>query len=74
VVRAVKRFGKTFPVYLDNDHAFWRGLDNHYWPAFYLVDRQGRIRYRAVGEMHRGTSRAQRFEEAIVEVLGERRG
>jgi hypothetical protein len=32
-----------YPVVIDNDFAIWRSFDNHYWPAVYLVDRDGRI-------------------------------
>jgi len=34
-----------FPVAIDNDYApIWRAFDNHYWPALYVIDAQGRIR------------------------------
>ncbi|MCU7726357.1 redoxin domain-containing protein [Actinoplanes sp. KI2] len=39
-----------YPVALDNDYAVWRAFDNHYWPALYLADGQGRIRYHHFGE------------------------
>ena len=39
----------TWPVFQDNDAATWRAYDNHVWPAFYLVDRAGIVRY-----VHRG--------------------
>ncbi len=39
-----------FPVAFDPDFATWRAYGNHYWPAFYFVDRQGRIRYVHFGE------------------------
>jgi hypothetical protein len=37
-------------VALDNDYAIWRGFDNHYWPAHYFIDSQGRIRGHHFGE------------------------
>ncbi len=52
VAHAVRDLGVTYPVALDNTYAIWRALDNHYWPAEYLVDTAGRIRYRAAGEGH----------------------
>jgi thiol-disulfide isomerase/thioredoxin len=42
--------GITFPVALDADKVTWRSFGNHYWPAFYLHDREGRRRYVHVGE------------------------
>jgi hypothetical protein len=35
---------------LDNDYAIWRAYSNRFWPAKYLVDRKGRIRYYHYGE------------------------
>jgi cytochrome c biogenesis protein CcdA/thiol-disulfide isomerase/thioredoxin len=52
VAHAVRDLGVTYPVALDNGYAIWRALDNHYWPAQYLIDSSGRIRYRNAGEGH----------------------
>jgi len=71
VVRAARRFGLEQPIYLDNDFAFWNGLRNEYWPAFYLVDKRGRVRQRAVGEMHQGAEDAARFEGSLQRLLSE---
>jgi thiol-disulfide isomerase/thioredoxin len=38
------------PIAIDNDHAVWRAFKNHYWPALYFVDAQGRIRHHQFGE------------------------
>src|SRR5262249_21353273 len=35
---------------IDNDYAIWRAFDNHYWPAHYFIDAQGRIRHHHFGE------------------------
>ena len=40
----------TYPVAIDNDFNIWRRFSNHYWPAMYIVDKQGVIRYRFIGE------------------------
>jgi thiol-disulfide isomerase/thioredoxin len=69
---AVKELGITYPVMLDENHSYWRALDNRYWPAFYLVDREGRIALAAFGELHRGTARGDRMEARIRELLGAR--
>jgi hypothetical protein len=39
-----------YPIAVDSEHAIWRALKNEYWPALYLVDAQGRIRYHQFGE------------------------
>jgi thiol-disulfide isomerase/thioredoxin len=50
VHRAVKDLRVHYPVAVDNDYAIWSAFDNHYWPALYLVDAQGRIRHHRFGE------------------------
>lgn len=47
---AVRRFGITYPVAMDNDFAIWRAFQNNYWPAHYFVDAKGNIRYHHFGE------------------------
>lgn len=49
---AVKKYGIRYPVALDSEHETWRAFDNQYWPAHYLVDTHGNIRYRSFGEGH----------------------
>jgi thiol-disulfide isomerase/thioredoxin len=50
VRRAVKEMQVTYPVAVDNDYAVWSAFSNHYWPALYLIDAQGRIRHHQFGE------------------------
>ncbi|GHO49812.1 hypothetical protein [Ktedonospora formicarum] len=38
------------PIAIDNDYVIWRAFHNHYWPALYFVDAQGRIRHHHFGE------------------------
>ena len=40
----------TFPVAVDNDYAMWRAYDNQYWPALYLIDKEGNIQAHHIGE------------------------
>jgi len=47
---AIRRFGLEYPIVLDNDYAIWRAYSNRCWPAKYLVDAQGRLRYYHFGE------------------------
>lgn len=50
VRRAVKDLKVEFPVAMDNAYSIWRGFDNHYWPALYFVDAQGKVREHQFGE------------------------
>ena len=47
---AVRRLDIRYPVALDNDFATWQAYANQYWPAKYLIDRTGRIRFHHFGE------------------------
>jgi len=67
----VQRHGLDFPHLLDNDYGYWRALDNHYWPAIYVVDRCGRIRGRAIGEVHAGQPSGRGLEDQIEVLLRE---
>jgi thiol-disulfide isomerase/thioredoxin len=50
VRRAVKDMRVAYPVAIDNEYAVWSAFNNHYWPALYFVDAQGRIRHHQFGE------------------------
>ena len=50
VRRAVKDLRVDYPVAVDNDHAIWSAFNNHYWPALYLADAEGKIRHHQFGE------------------------
>jgi thiol-disulfide isomerase/thioredoxin len=45
VLQAVKKHQIRFPLAQDNGFRLWRAYKNRYWPALYLIDRQGRVRY-----------------------------
>jgi cytochrome c biogenesis protein CcdA/thiol-disulfide isomerase/thioredoxin len=47
---AVRRLGIRYPVALDNGFRTWNAYSNRYWPAKYLIDRAGRVRYTHFGE------------------------
>lgn len=66
VRRAVKELGLAFPVAVDNDYAVWRAFSNNAWPALYLIDAQGRLRYRHLGE-----EEYERSEQMIQQLLAE---
>ncbi len=52
VVRRVKQLGITYPILVDQEHANWNRWQVEAWPTVYLIDKQGRIRYRWVGELN----------------------
>ena len=40
----------AYPIALDSDYEVWRAFSNHYWPAIYIADAEGRIRHHQFGE------------------------
>lgn len=66
VERAVKERGITYPVALDNQYATWNAYENQYWPAFYLIDATGKLRY-----THFGEGRYETTEKAIENLIQE---
>lgn len=50
VRRAVDARRIDYPVAVDNDFEVWRAFANHYWPALYFIDADGRIRHHRFGE------------------------
>jgi thiol-disulfide isomerase/thioredoxin len=50
VQRAVDEFSLTYPVVQDNEFKTWRAYNNRYWPAKYLIDQNGIVRYTHFGE------------------------
>jgi len=49
---AIKRYNITYPVALDNDLKTWDAFSNQYWPAEYLIDKNGNIVSKRFGEGH----------------------
>ncbi len=50
VQKAIAKHALTYPVAMDNDFETWKAFKNQYWPAKYLIDAEGRIRYAHFGE------------------------
>lgn len=46
----VRKQDIRYPIAIDNDFRTWTAYTNHYWPAMYLIDKQGIIRYLKIGE------------------------
>jgi len=65
---AVKKWGLSYPVVTDNDYKIWSAFGNQYWPAHYLFDARGQLRYTFFGE---GNYAGQ--EQAIEQLLKEAR-
>jgi thiol-disulfide isomerase/thioredoxin len=66
VIAAIKQFGLEYPVVVDNGYNIWRAYSNRFWPAKYLVDAEGRLRYH-----HFGEGNYQETETQIQRLLGE---
>lgn len=63
---AIGRLEIPYAVAQDNDGKTWRAYGNRYWPTRYLIDKQGHIRYRHIGE-----GAYQETEAAIEALLAE---
>ena len=66
VRRAAQDLRVAYPIALDNDYAVWRAFGNNAWPALYLADAQGRIRYH-----HDGEGEYERSESIIQQLLAD---
>lgn len=66
VAMAIKEHGLTYPIVQDNNFGTWNAFENHYWPAKYLIDAQGRIRYE-----HFGEGNYEETDKAIASLLAE---
>ncbi|RRV10159.1 cytochrome c biogenesis protein DipZ [Pseudomonas sp. v388] len=62
----VVKLGLTYPIAIDNDYAIWRAFGNRYWPAHYIIDANGRVRY-----THFGEGRYDTQEQIIRQLLDE---
>ena len=65
VRRMVKELRVAYPVAIDNDYAVWDAFSNRYWPALYLADAEGALRFH-----HFGEGRYAESERAIQQLLG----
>ncbi len=65
---SIRKNKLTYPIVTDNDFTTWNAYGNQYWPAIYLVDTQGRIRY-----THFGEGAYKETDDAIAALLAETR-
>lgn len=66
---AVQSNGLTYPVVQDNDYGTWNAFGNQYWPAKYLIDPNGNVRY-----VHFGEGDYDETEDAVRSLLAETNG
>lgn len=66
-----EHFGLHHPIMIDNDHSYWNAMGNRYWPAYYLIDKQGRLRALYIGETHADSDQARRIRAHIDRLLKE---
>jgi thiol-disulfide isomerase/thioredoxin len=50
IVAQSRTFGVQYPVAIDSDYGVWQAFANNFWPALYIADAEGRIRYHHFGE------------------------
>jgi thiol-disulfide isomerase/thioredoxin len=50
IITAARDLTVEYPIAIDSNYAVWRAFANHYWPALYIADEQGRVRYHHFGE------------------------
>jgi thiol-disulfide isomerase/thioredoxin len=50
VRRVSSDLGVEYAIAIDNDYAVWNAFGNQYWPALYIADSRGDLRYHHFGE------------------------
>lgn len=63
---ALVRLNVPYPVVQDNEGKNWKAYDVHFWPTLFLIDKEGQIRFRHIGE-----GRYEEIELAIQKLLDE---
>lgn len=71
LVVKIDEFKIKHPVMMDNDFLYWQAMGNRYWPTFYILDKQGRVRSVHIGETHEGSRQALQIERNIRDLLRE---
>jgi glutathione peroxidase-family protein len=61
----MRQYHISYAQVLDNDHDYWNKLHNQYWPAFYVVDKDGAVRGKFAGETHPDDEQAKEVEQLI---------
>ena len=66
-LRYVREHAILYPIAIDNDFATWNRYANRYWPAMYLIDKRGIVRYLRIGEG--GYEQTERQIQALLEEI-----
>ncbi|MBK9739358.1 MAG: cytochrome c biogenesis protein DipZ [Actinobacteria bacterium] len=61
------RLGVTYPIAIDNDFKTWRAYDQRFWPAHYLIDKNGTVR-----QVHYGEGSYDQTEALIRQLLDQK--
>jgi hypothetical protein len=71
--KSARQYGLEFPIAVDGGLKNWQAWSNNIWPAVYLVDKKGNVRYWWYGELNWQGSDGEKFmREKIVELLAEK--
>lgn len=66
VQEAAANLGVAYPIAIDNDRSTWNAYNQRYWPTRYLIDKEGHIRYKHIGE-----GAYEETEQAILALMAE---
>ena len=66
VRNAAADLGVAYPIAIDNDRQTWNAYNQRFWPTRYLIDKEGNIRYKHIGE-----GAYEETEQAILALMAE---
>jgi len=66
VRNAAVDLGVEYPIAIDNDRQTWNAYNQRFWPTRYLIDKEGNIRYKHIGE-----GAYEETEQAILALMAE---
>jgi len=70
--KKARESGLEFPIAVDSDRENWQAWSNNIWPAVYLIDKRGFVRYWWYGELNwQGTDGEQYIRNKIRELIVE---
>ena len=67
--RSAREQGLTFPIIVDGDQKNWQAWSNSIWPAVYLIDKHGRVRYWWYGELKWNGNDGERYLRGRIDEL-----
>jgi len=71
--KSARQHNLEFPIAVDSATRNWQAWSNTIWPAVYLIDKKGHVRYWWYGELNwQGTDGEKFMREKIVELLAEK--